>query len=65
MDQVSNITPHDRQADTLQRLGAQIGSIFIDGGIPHDLVHVTLLVHYKMEITLKLYAMLQLKLIHS
>jgi hypothetical protein len=33
IDHVSYITPHDQLADTFQRLGARLGSTFVDGGI--------------------------------
>ncbi len=33
LDHVSYVTSHDQLADTVQRLGARIGSAFVDGGI--------------------------------
>jgi hypothetical protein len=33
LDHVSYVTTHDQLADTVQRLGARIGSAFVDGGI--------------------------------
>ena len=33
IDHVSYITPHDQLADTFHRLGARLGSTFVDGGI--------------------------------
>ena len=33
LDHVSYVTSHDQLADTVQRLGARIGSTFVDGGI--------------------------------
>jgi hypothetical protein len=33
LDHVSYVTSHDQLADTVQRLGARLGSTFVDGGI--------------------------------
>ena len=33
LDHVSYVTSHDQLADTVQRLGARLGSAFIDGGV--------------------------------
>ena len=33
INHASSITPHDQLADTFQRLGARLGSTFVDGGI--------------------------------
>ena len=33
LDHVSYVTSHDQIADTVQRLGARLGSAFVDGGI--------------------------------
>ncbi len=33
LDHVSYVTSHDQLADTVQRLGARIGSTFVDGGL--------------------------------
>jgi hypothetical protein len=33
LDHVSYVTSHDQLADTVQRLGSQIGSTFVDGGV--------------------------------
>lgn len=33
LDHISYVTPHDQLADTVQRLGARLGSTFVDGGI--------------------------------
>lgn len=33
LDHVSYVTSHDQLADTVQRLGARLGSTFVDGGV--------------------------------
>ena len=33
LDHVSYVTTHDQLADTVQRLGARLGSTFVDGGV--------------------------------
>ena len=33
INRASSITPRDQLADTFQRLGARLGSTFVDGGI--------------------------------
>jgi len=51
LDHVSYVTSHDHLTDTVQSLGASLGSTFVDGGIHPRLAHVTSHFHYKMVTT--------------
>ena len=51
IDHVSYITPRDQLADTVQRLGARLGSTLLMAEFIHALAHATSHLYYKMVTT--------------